>query len=128
MHYVRTEEVIFFHERLIEKYGGLKGIRDLGLLSSAMAMPKQSFMGEDLHQSIYEKGAAYLYHIVKNHPFFDGNKRTGIFVCLIFFERNEVRLNLEDSALEEITVAVADNRINKTELAILFSRHAQPGT
>jgi death on curing protein len=76
--YLRVEEVIDFHDFLIEKYGGLSGIRDLGLLNLAMAMPQQSFMGEELHQTIYEKAAAYLYHLVMNHPFFDENKRIPI--------------------------------------------------
>lgn len=125
MEYLRIEEVIDFHDLLIDKYGGLSGIRDLGLLTSAMAMPMQTFENEELHQTVYEKAAAYLYHIVKNHPFFDGNKRTGVFVCLVFLQRNRVHPNYDAKFLEELTVAVAAGRANKTEVAILLQAQNQ---
>jgi len=122
MNYIRFEEVIDFHDRLIKKYGGHSGIRDLGLLISAINMPKQTFGGKDLHISVQEKALAYLYHIIKNHAFMDGNKRTGVFVFLVFLKRNNATYDFEGKELEEIAVAIADNKINKTDLAILFRK------
>jgi len=120
--YLRIEEAIDFHDMLIEKYGGLSGIRDLGLLSSAMAMPLQSFMGDELHRSIYEKAAAYMYHVIKNHAFFDGNKRTGVIVSLVFLKRNGEELDFDAFTLEKLAVGVAESKISKTELAILLQK------
>lgn len=88
--FLPVEQVIFYHDRLIEQYGGLTGIRDIGLLLSALEMPKASISGEYLHKTIFDKAAAYLYHIVCNHPFIDGNKRTGAFSALVFLDINGV--------------------------------------
>lgn len=121
--FLRIEEVIYFHDWLIEKYGGLPGIRDLGLLASAIAIAQQSYMGEELHRTLWEKAAAYFFHIIKNHPFLDGNKRTGVFVCLIFLERNNVTINFDENILEELAVSIASNKISKTELAIILEKN-----
>jgi death on curing protein len=118
--YLRIEEVIYFHDRLIEKYGGLSGLRDLGLLTSALAMPQQCFRGEELHRTLYEKAAAYMYHVIKNHAFIDGNKRTGVMASLVFLQRNGENLEFDQFILEEFAVAIAENKITKTELSILL--------
>ncbi len=122
MEYLRIEEVINFHDMLIEKYGGASGLRDLGQLASAVALPQQSFSGVDLHQFPYEKAAAYMYHIIKNRPFIDGNKRTGVFVCFVFMQRNRIPLEFDGDRVEEIAVAVAEGKINKTELSVLLEQ------
>jgi death-on-curing protein len=73
--FLDIDRVLRTHRSLIERYGGAEGIRDVGLLHSAIAMPQASFGGEFLHKNLFEMAAAYLYHIVQNHPFVDGNKR-----------------------------------------------------
>ena len=75
--FLDLDRVLRIHQSLIDAYGGAAGIRDVGLLHSAIAMPQASFGGAFLHKDLFEMAAAYLYHIVQNHPFFDGNKRTG---------------------------------------------------
>jgi len=75
--FLDIEQIIELHLSMIERYGGSEGLRDLGLIQSAIAMPQASFGGEYLHKDIFEMAAAYLFHIVQNHPFLDGNKRTG---------------------------------------------------
>jgi death-on-curing protein len=75
--FLDLDHVLRTHHSLIETYGGAEGIRDVGLLHSAIAMPQASFGGQFLHQDLFEMAAAYLYHIVQNHAFVDGNKRTG---------------------------------------------------
>jgi len=73
--FLRLDEVLFLHAEQIDRYGGIQGVRDLGLLESAIASPEASFDGKYFHGTVAEKAAAYLFHIAQNHPFLDGNKR-----------------------------------------------------
>ena len=75
--FLSLAEVLEIHRDQIERYGGDPGIRDLDLLQSALAIPAAGFGGQYLHNDLYEMAAAYLFHITQNHPFVDGNKRTG---------------------------------------------------
>jgi death-on-curing family protein len=77
-------EVVEIHRDVIERYGGSSGIRDMGLLQSAVAVPQASFGGEYLHTGLFEMAAAFLFHLVQNHPFLDGNKRTGAMAAFTF--------------------------------------------
>jgi death-on-curing protein len=119
------DEVLAIHAHLVERYGGSLGIRDRGLLESALAMPAASFSGEDLHPTLNEKAAAYLFHIVKNHPFVDGNKRVGLAVTLTFLRFNGVRIHATDDALVELVLGVARGRCGKAEVAVFLRRHAR---
>ena len=83
--FLSYDEILEVHDDQILRYGGSNGIRDKKLLFSALAQPGISFGGQYLHETIFEMAAAYLYHIIKNHPFLDGNKRTGIVSALIFY-------------------------------------------
>ena len=78
--FISKESVLFIHKRLIEIFGGSECIRDEGLLESAIVMPNSGVGSEYFHKSLFDKASAYLYHLVKNHPFVDGNKRVG-FAC-----------------------------------------------
>lgn len=84
MIFLTAEEVIDLHGEIINEFGGAHGIRQMSLLISALEMPKAMMFGEFLHSSTYDKAAAYLYHIVCNHPFVDGNKRSGLVTALTF--------------------------------------------
>src|SRR5947208_1858403 len=75
--FLTLHEVLGIHANQIELYGGSLGIRDQGLLEAALAQPEATFGGDYLHHDIYEMAAAYLFHLVQNHPFIDGNKRVG---------------------------------------------------
>ena len=86
--FITFQYVLEVHDKLIEEYGGKKGILNEGLLRSAIEMPKAKFNGKDLHRTIFDKTAAYLFHITKNHPFIDGNKRTASMTAMIFFASN----------------------------------------
>ena len=92
MIFLNVEQVIDFHNEIVNEFGGAHGIRDISLLISAVEMPKASMFGEFLHPSIYDKAAAYLFHIVCNHPFVDGNKRSGLTTALTFLDVNGVTL------------------------------------
>ena len=86
--FLSLDEVLEIHEQQIERYGGSHGIRDAGGLESAMATPQATFGGEFLHRSIPTMAAAYLFHLCQNHPFIDGNKRTGANAAITFLLMN----------------------------------------
>jgi len=123
MIFLTVEKVITFHTQIIQKHGGAPGIRELTLLISALEMPKASMFGDFLHISIYEKAAAYLYHIVSNHPFIDGNKRVGLVSALTFLKVNGISLKYDASEIEEFVVQVAAGNIEKQSIAVFFQAH-----
>jgi death-on-curing protein len=104
MKFLVIEEVIEIHTLMIRLYGGLDGIRDKGLLLSAVEMPKAALLGKYLHESAFDKAAAYVYHIICNHAFFDGNKRTGAAAAIVFLEMNGIELNFDENEYEELVV------------------------
>ena len=119
-------EILRIHHSLIEVYGGSDGVRDMGLLQSAIAMPMAAFGGQFLHEDIFEKAAAYLYHIVKNPPFVDGNKRTGAASAIVFLAVNDVQIANDEDALVELTLGIAEGNVDKQQVASFFRRHARP--
>jgi death on curing protein len=116
--------VLRLHESLIERYGGGHGVRDLGLLVSAIEQPKTMFAGQYLHDDVFAMAAAYLLHIVQNHPFIDGNKRTGAASAVIFLDINGVSIEADEDGLVEITLATATGSASKTDIAAFFKAHA----
>ncbi len=120
MIFINVEDVIDYHNEIINEFGGSHGIRDLGLLISAVEMPKATMFGEDLHPTIFDKAAAYLFHIICNHPFIDGNKRSGTVVALTFLSCNEIILKYDSLELEELVVKVAESKVKKEEIALFF--------
>lgn len=115
--FLELAEVLYIHADQIERYGGDASIRDAGLLESAVAMPRATFGGEFLHRDLYEMGAAYLYHIVQNHPFVDGNKRTGTATALVFFEMNGVAIDADEDELVALVLDVAQGLADKARIA-----------
>jgi death-on-curing protein len=122
--FLPVEMIILYHDKLIDEYGGLKGIRDMGLLLSALEMPKSSMFGVDLHPRVYDKAAAYLYHIVQNHPFNDGNKRTGGFTAVVFLDINGMNTNFSDIEYEQLIIEVAQGNIKKENIAYFFENNS----
>jgi len=117
MIFLTVEEVIQIHDELVSEYSGMRGIRDMGLLISAIEMPKAAMFGECLHESIFDKASAYLFHIVCNHAFFDGNKRTGAAATLIFLSQNGYTLNYDMGEFEEMVCKVAQGNFSKEEIS-----------
>ena len=126
IHFLSVEIVKAFHEDHIKLYGGLHGIRDTNLLDSALHYPKTTFDQCYLHSDIYQMAAAYAVGIIKNHPFLDGNKRTGIGAALLFLAYNDVVLNASKEGLWEITMQIAQSKISEEEeVALLFRAHVE---
>lgn len=110
-------EVIEIHSDQIRRYGGQEGVRDFGLLESALAQPEASFGGEWLHKGLHDMAAAYAYHLCQNHPFIDGNKRTALACALIFLELNGVSPADPKGLLKDAMLRVASSKMDKAELA-----------
>jgi death-on-curing protein len=114
------EDVLALHDLHLQRYGGSAGIRDRGLLESAVAQAKVSFGGDYLHADLAAMTAAYLVSIVKNHPFVDGNKRAGLASALTFLDLNGIAIDHSSALLYDTTMAVAEGRLDKVELAEVF--------
>jgi death on curing protein len=123
--FLSTSQVIKIHERQIEIFGGTAGIRDEGLLDSALAQPQATFAGELLHPTIHEQAAAYLYHLAMNYPFIDGNKRTAFAVMDTFIRLNGYSLSLSDTETYNMVIRVVKREISKEELSAFLELHLQ---
>src|SRR5438552_1335236 len=123
--FLSLEDVLELHEDQVSRYGGSHGVRDLGLLLSAIEMPRATFGGEFLHEGIYGMASAYLFHIVQNHPFIDGNKRAGLASALAFLSLNGIRLVADEDALTELVLSVAEGKTDKSVVADFLERNAQ---
>lgn len=115
--YLSIEQVLEMHDAFIEKFGGLQGIRDMNLLLSAIETPKATMFGNDLYPTVYDKAAAYLFHIVQNHPFNDGNKRTGFGATYLFLRANKTLILFDDISLENLVVETAKGKNTKKEIS-----------
>jgi len=120
--FLTLAEVVDIHCNQIRLYGGLPGIRNINLLSSAIAMPHASFHGEYLHNDIYEMAAAYAFHIGKNHPFIDGNKRTALVSALVFLELNGISISDSQGKLYDAMLDLSTGKLNKSEFASILRK------
>jgi death-on-curing protein len=125
--FLTLDEVIAIHHSQIERYGGSPGVRDWGLSKSAIAMPAATFGGQYLHPDLYEMAAAYLFHVVQNHPFIDGNKRVGAMAADVFLALNDARLVAGQNEYAELVLAVARGETSKSAAAEFFRANTKPG-
>jgi death-on-curing protein len=123
--FLALDEALALHADQVRRYGGSLGIRDLGLLESALAMPQASFGGTWLHESLAAMAAAYLFHIVRNRPFIDGNKRTGLMAALVFLGLNGLTLKAREDELTDLVLGVAAGRVSKAEATVSIERHSR---
>lgn len=123
--FLELDEVVEIHRDQIERYGGHTGIRDIELLNSAVAMPAAGFSENYLHTDIFEMAAAYLFHIIRNHPFVDGNKRTGAAAAVVFLLLNRKEVHADEDIFEKMVRSVAEGKTNKAGAAEFFRRHAR---
>ena len=109
-------QVIMIHEQLIKETGGASGLRDEGMLESALNTPFQTFGGEDVYPSLQQKAARLCFGLVKNHPFVDGNKRIGAHAMLVFLALNGVELQHSQEELSDIILQAAAGEIETKDL------------
>ena len=114
--FLSVDDVLEIHADQLAEFGGGSGVRDRGLLESAVAQPQATFGGELMHADEIEIAAAYLFHLVSNHPFIDGNKRTGLLAALVFLDLNGRTLLDHSEELYELTMAVAAGELTKAQV------------
>ena len=124
--FLAPDEVLELHRLQLERYGGSDGLRDPGLLKSAIARPGSGIGGEFFHPTLFDMAAACLFHIVQNHPFRDGNQRTGLLCALVFLELNGILITSGTSELFELTIGVAEGRRAKPVIADQVRRLTAP--
>ena len=120
--HLTVEIVREVHTEAIARFGGSDGVREMALLESAVAAPQASVGGRSPFADIAEIAGAYLYYLCKNHPFIDGNKRTALGACIVFFRVNGVEPQADGPEWEELTLAVAESAIDRSKATIRLRR------
>jgi death-on-curing protein len=122
--YLTVEEILHLHFKVIKDYGGSHGVRDEGRLASLEAAPKQETFGVEQYGTLYEKAAVYMRNVIGDHPFTDGNKRTGVTIAGVFLMRNGMQLTAPTEELEDFAVQVAVERLGVAEIAQWLEKHS----
>lgn len=121
--FLTLDDVLALHDELIQRYGGTPGLRDAGLLEAALAMPQAGFGGRYFHQFPHEMAAAYLFHLVRNHAFIDGNKRVALACAILFFKINRVPYSITEEEAVELTLAAASGQMDKCDVTAVLQKH-----
>ena len=122
--FLTVEDVVEIHALQLERFGGSAGVRDQGLLESAVAQPQMTFGGELVHADLFAMAAAYLFHLVQGHAFVDGNKRTGLLSALVFLDINGISIEQGSGELYDLTMEVAVGTCGKDKIAATLARLA----
>lgn len=125
MKYLTPEQILAIHDQIIKRFGGSHDIRDLGLLESASARPQASFDGQDLYETIFEKAAALLHSLLKNHPFVDGNKRTAVASTGIFLKNNGYKLINQHEKELEFALKVENESLSFEQIADWLKKYSK---
>ena len=123
MIYLNQNQVLKLHKRIIKELGGINGIRNEAFLESALANPLQTFTGQDLYPTILDKAIQLCYGIIKNHPFLDGNKRTGLHSLLILLNINGLKIEIAHDELIDIIFNVANGSFNQQKFLLLLKEN-----
>lgn len=123
--YLSVEQILHLYRVLIRAFGGRSGVRDRGGLESAVARSAMTFDGDDLYPDLAAKAAALMHSLVLNHPFVDGNKRTGAAAAELFLRVNGAGLDASDQELEAVTLATASGDVQPEALAIWFRQRVR---
>lgn len=123
--YLTLEEVLLLHARLIQRTGGSGGVRDVGLLESALARPRATSGGEDLYPDLWHKAAALMHSLIKNHPFVDGNKRTALTATGLFLELNGYMLTASNDEAARFALQAAVGDVDVEAMAAWIESHSQ---
>ena len=122
--FLTFSDIMEIHGYQIENFGGASGLRDIELLKSAIGMPESTFGGAFLDPPIYEMAAAYLYHLVENHPFVDGNKRVGAMAALVFLDINNIDFDAQEELFTGMVLKVASGKMLKAEITLFLKEYS----
>lgn len=125
MRYITLDELLELHTLSISKFGGSAGVRDIGRLDAALATQSQQVFGTELYETAHQKAAAMMRGVIADHPFFDGNKRTGTLVALTFLEVNGYIFFANKGELEDFAVKVATDHLDIPEIAAWLEAHTE---
>ncbi|HTE57573.1 MAG TPA: type II toxin-antitoxin system death-on-curing family toxin [Verrucomicrobiae bacterium] len=121
--YLTEEQILLVHFQLVERYGGSHGVRDIERIKSVAHAVRQEAFGVEQYPSLYEKAAVYVRNIIADHPFADGNKRTGITSGVMFLRMNKKRFSAKRGELEDFAVKVATDHLSVNEIAAWLEGH-----
>jgi death-on-curing protein len=124
--FLTVEDVEDIHAESLNRFGGSHGLRDRGLLDSAVATPQAGFGGEYLHPTLFDMAAAYAFHLAENQPFVDGNKRVALGAALVFLKLNGIEIDDPEERLYDAMIALATHALDKAGLAILLRELSPP--
>jgi death-on-curing protein len=122
---ITVRQILTLHEFEIKKYGGSSGIRDIGMLKSAIGRPFATFNGEDLYSDIYTKSAALIQSIAKNHPFVDGNKRTSFVTAAVFLRLNRYLFEVPQKEVVDYILRVVNENLSVDEISAWIKKHTK---
>lgn len=126
MDYLTAQQIMFIHSRLIKETGGSQGMHDLSALESAVGRPQSSFANQDLYPNLFTKAAALLDSLIRNHPFVDGNKRTGMTAAALFLRRNGYQLKASQNDLVRTAMRAAQSQLTIEEIAVWLKENSKP--
>lgn len=123
MKMIGIEDILIFHKKIIEQTGGSNGIRDIGLITSALNRGTATFDGTDLYKDIEEKVSVITHGLIKNHGFIDGNKRIGVAVMLLLLRVNNVGVSYTQDELVQLGLGVADDTLDEKDINRWIKNH-----
>lgn len=118
--FLTFDQVLSLHKLQIDQFGGSHGVKDEGLLLSALAQPESGFGEEYFHRDLFEMAAAYLFHLVKNHAFHDGNKRIAALTAAVFLQVNGFMVTADEDEFEKLVLDAAQSLVTKEQIANFF--------
>ena len=121
--FIPDELVLILHADLLQRYGGQPGLRDRGLLESALAQPKMTFGGKEVHKTLFDKAAAYGFHVCSNHPFIDGNKRVAFVLMDVFLQKNGREIQATEEETYSMMMSLASAKLSKAQLSRWLKEH-----
>ena len=128
MVYITYRDAVLIHYLIMKRYGEGEqaGVKDEGLLESALHRPKQTVFGEDAYPSLWEKAAVLFHSVLRNHAFYNGNKRTALAVTVVFLKKNGYKLNKSfNQEIEDYTVDAATGVIDTNQISLWLEEHAE---
>ena len=123
--FLTLDETLEIHAYQIGHFGGSDGMRSREMVESAIGIPSSTFGGAYLHPTVPDMAAAYLFHLVENHPCLDGNKRVGTMAALVFLELNDYDFDATDDELTDVVLQVASDKMPKDALSAFFRQHSR---
>lgn len=125
MKYLSAEEILIIHSEIIDRTGGLHGVREVGLLQSSAERAKTSFGGHELYKSVFEKAGAYMHSLAMYHVFLDGNKRTAIAAAARFLDLNNYELTASNKEIENFAIRVVTKRLEISDISTWLKKHSK---